>query len=64
MSEITKSNNPSQQPAPEGASGLWARRYEKKFGRAPIKDQSSGKYKVNGQLVARPGKTQCDQTGV
>ncbi|MBC8427416.1 MAG: hypothetical protein H8D97_00845 [Proteobacteria bacterium] len=58
-----KSNYPNKQPAPETASGLWAKRYEKKYGRALQMDQQTGKYKVGGQLVSRPGKTRWDQSG-
>lgn len=63
MATPEKSNYPSKQPAPESASGLWGRRYEKSHGRAPLIDQTSGKYKVNGQAVARAGKTRWDRGG-
>jgi hypothetical protein len=55
------SNFPHQQPAPESASGTWAKRYEKKFGRPPQTDGKGG-YKVNGQVCHRPGKTRWDKS--
>jgi len=52
-------DNSSSQNAPEGASGTWAKRYQKMFGVPPQKD-ASGKYKVRGLVVSRPGKTKWD----
>jgi hypothetical protein len=53
---------PGNQPAPDSNSGRWAKRSEKMFGRAPMQD-ASGKYKVGGSTITRPGKTGWDRSG-